>query len=118
MKTPYVPAILLSSCFLLAAIIPVQTQWVVPHRALPANMPAAALKRGPLRPKGRGAAPNQLVIKLAPGAARESLARFHARTGARVISEIPQLRIQTLQLPMAATAAAYKRNTNILWAEP
>ena len=66
----------------------------------------------------RGAVPNQLVVKLAPHARPKSVEALHAGAGARVISEVPQLGIQTIKLPNASAAAAYRRSGLVLWAAP
>jgi len=70
-------------------------------------------------PQGRPAAvPNRLLVKLAPGIAPQSQAALHARLGARVVSGIPQLGIQTVQLPSPQAVKAYRSAPGVLWAEP
>ncbi len=63
-------------------------------------------------------APGQWVVRFratAPRSARQSL---HARTGARILRDIPQLRIQAIELPAAASRALYAKSPAVQWIEP
>jgi subtilisin family serine protease len=62
--------------------------------------------------------PGQYVVRFAPGAAVSALGRVQARTGARVVSSLPQLGIATLRLPSLAAARAAAQEPGVLWVEP
>ena len=64
------------------------------------------------------AAPNQFVVKYAPGTRASAAGTLNARAGARVISSIPQLGVQTVQLGSPAAAALYRRSPGVQWVEP
>jgi subtilisin family serine protease len=80
----------------------------------------------PLRPAAqrRAAVPNQLVVKFRPVGRRngqavlQARAALHARAGARLVRSIPQLDIQTVQLPSGAAARLYASDPNVAWTEP
>jgi thermitase len=63
---------------------------------------------------------NQLLVRFRPGTSREEMAALHARYGAQVIAEIPQLGVQVLRLYDATTVAvtAYQANQQVQYAEP
>src|SRR5688500_14574939 len=82
----------------LLAAVPVQPQFDRAARRAEFNRNT---NPPPVSRAKRGAVPNQLIIKLAPNADAKSVAALHRRTGARVLSEIPQLRTQTIRLPNA-----------------
>src|SRR5687767_11073414 len=102
--------------FAILAAVPVHPQFRgVSRKAAAVNQAAKPLR---ITTAKRGSVPNQLIIKLAPNADANSMAALHRRTGARVLSEIPQLRTQTIQLPNAKSADAYRNHALVRWAAP
>jgi thermitase len=63
---------------------------------------------------------NQLLVRFKAGTSTEVKAAMHARYGAQVIGEIPQLGVQILKLYDTATVAvsAYQAHTEVQYAEP
>src|SRR5436305_9873750 len=55
------------------------------------------------------AVPNQWVVKFSPRASQAQRAQLQATARAEVVSAIPQLGIQTVQLPALQSAAVYAR---------
>src|SRR5947209_1161336 len=64
------------------------------------------------------AVPNQWVVKFSPRATQAQRAQLHAMARAEVVSAVPQLGIQTVQLPALQAAAVYARSPGVEWMEP
>src|SRR5207248_6994426 len=82
-------------------------------RSLPGGNPP--LRLAAQRP---AAVPNQWVVKFAPGTSQVARAQLHAMAGAELVSTVPELGVQTVQLPGNQAAAVYARSRNVLWLEP
>ncbi|MCC6728782.1 MAG: S8 family serine peptidase [Chthonomonadales bacterium] len=74
-----------------------------------------ALRLGSVRPR---VVPNQYVVKMKPSTPGATLRAVQASVGARVLSAIPKLGVQVIEVPNAAAGRALARNPNVLWAYP
>jgi len=63
----------------------------------------------------------EVLVKFQPGAAAAARAEAHQLAGGTVVAEVARTRIQLVTVPAGAEAAAiarYRRNPNVLYAEP
>jgi hypothetical protein len=69
----------------------------------------------------RGLRPDRVLVKFKPGTAAWAIGDAHRRAGARARWTISRIGVQVVEVPagtVLAKVAAYKRNPNVLYAEP
>lgn len=92
--------------------------------ALAGHRPVAAARRPGLphvfTPRRLGdSIPGELVVRFKPQVTLAAHAQLHRQVGARLLSRIPPLGIETVRVANPAAAArAYRANEGILWVEP
>ncbi|MBV1787213.1 S8 family serine peptidase [Marinobacterium sp. D7] len=66
-------------------------------------------------------APDRVLVKFKPGTAAADITAEHMAANAQLLRTIPQIDVQVMQVPdgrVEASVDAYRRNPNVLYAEP
>jgi hypothetical protein len=66
-------------------------------------------------------APDRVLVKFKPGTAASAIVEAHRRAGGHARKTIPRIGVRVVEVPagtVLAKVAAYKRNPNVLYAEP
>src|SRR5260221_12903016 len=106
----FLPAFLLLFALLLGSVSSIRGQAALRRPSLAQIRQASARRMAALH--------RQLIVKYAPQTAPAARSALAARAGARVLGRIPQLDVETVDLPNPAAARALASSPGVLWTEP